>query len=49
MLSLPKLTKLEGKDVIPNIDLLSLLYDKLEDDAWYYNLLHFLIQVINNT
>ena len=46
---MPKLKKLEGKEVIPNMDFFSLLHDKLEDDAWYCNLLHFLIQVPNNT
>ena len=49
MLGLPNLTKLEGKEVIPNMGLLSLLHYKLEDDAWYCNLLHFMIQVPNNT
>ena len=29
--------------------LLSLIHDKLEDYAWYCNLLHFLIQAPNNT
>ena len=45
MLSLPKLTKYEGKEVIPNMGLISLLHDKLEYDAWYCNIPHFLILV----
>ena len=36
-------------EIVPPMGFLSLLYDKFGDDAWYCNLLHFLIQGTNST